>query len=88
MQEAEDFVDALYAFAVSELRRLSDVTYSREGVEIVDARNHLFRSVTGKNTDEETGVYLLSDLCGMDDEMNTVPDRMRLWRIARNYWNM
>lgn len=88
MQEADDFVEALYAFVASEVRRLGDVTYSREGVEITDARNHLFRSVTGKITDEAAGVYLLSDLCCMDDEMNTLPDKMRMQRLARNYWNL
>ncbi len=88
IQEAEDFVEALYAFVASELRRVSDVTYSREGVKITDARNHLFCPVENAVTDEASDVYLLVDLCHTDEDMQTVPDKMRMWRVARNYWTI
>lgn len=87
MQETEDFVEALYGFVASELRRVCDVTYSRDAVHIEDARNHLFKSVENSRTDEASDLYLLTDLCCMDDDMQAVPDRMKMRRIARNYWN-
>ncbi len=86
MEEIDDFVQALYVYVQEALREVDEVTYSPRGVQIVDARNHLFRAVEGRMTDEEEGVYRLADLCRVDEELRTVPDRMRMRRVARNYW--
>lgn len=85
--EAKDFTDALENFLKAELRACSEpADYNNESVEIIDARNHLFRNAGRRGTDEESGVYAIRDLCRVDeDTLETVPDRMRLSALARSY---
>lgn len=87
-EEINDFIDALSRFVSDKLRMETDMTYCQEAVKIIDARNHIFREMPCAATDESEDIYALRDLCHTDEEMNTLPDRQRMLRIARNYWNM
>ena len=83
-----DFIDALAAYVAERLAG-GDVApdYNVERVLIVDARNHLFRPAGKGGTDEADDLYALRELCRVDeDSMQTVPNRGRMLRIARNYW--
>lgn len=86
-EEIDEFVEALYRVVANEIGRVSDPIYSQEGIKIVDARNHIFRLTGTTSTDEAEDTYALSDLCIVDEDMQTVPNRQRMYRIARNYWN-
>lgn len=83
--EKEDFINALDSYVQAELRStVEPAEYSNESVEIVDARNHLFRNAGRAGTDEEQSIYALRDLCRVDEEtMETVPNRQRLAAIAK-----
>ena len=76
-----------YRFVANEIKRVTDPIYCQEGIKIVDARNHIFRLSDTLRTDEAEDTYALSDLCIVDEDMQTVPHRQRMYRIARNYWN-
>ena len=86
-EEINEFVEALYRFVANEIKRVTDPIYCQEGIKIVDARNHIFRLSDTLRTDEAEDTYALSDLCIVDEDMQTVPHRQRMYRIARNYWN-
>lgn len=88
INDIEDFVAALEAFVWAELRAsMEPADYNNEAIEIVDARNHLFRNVGRQHTDEELDIFAIRDLCHVDEEtMETVPDRMKFRAIARNYF--
>ena len=86
-EEINEFVEALYRFVANEINRATDPIYCQEGIKIVDARNHIFRLSDTIRTDEAEDTYALSDLCIVDEDMQTVPNRQRMYRIARNYWN-
>lgn len=85
INEKADFVNALDRFIRSELRHASEpADYNTDSIEIIDARNHLFRNVGNKGTDEELGFFAIRDLCHIDeDTMDLVPNRMRLEAIAK-----
>ena len=87
MPYQEEFVQALLDYVVSALRNSAvDPDYCQEAVQIVDARNHLFRGVGNHRTDEEQGIYALRDLCVLDDEsMSLVPDAGRCRSVARDF---
>lgn len=87
--EKNDFEIALKRYIIEELRTASEpAEYNKDAIEIVDARNHLFRNVGHAQTDEENNVYAISDLCCVDEEtFHIVPNSMKLKAIARNYWN-
>lgn len=85
LPEVDDFVDALFRYVANELYT-KDATYSTEAVRIVDARNHLFETLPSSMTDESEDIYALSDLCMTTEETDIVPDRRRLYHVARNYW--
>ena len=72
-EEINEFVEALCRFVADEIKR-------------VDARNHIFRLTDAVRTDEAEDTYALSDLCMVDESMQTVPNRQRMYRIARNHW--
>ena len=79
----EEFVQALLDYVGAALRNSA---VDQEAVHIVDARNHLFRSVGSHRTDEEQGIYALRDLCVLDDErMCLVPDAGRCRSVARDF---
>lgn len=86
LNEPNDFVEALENFINAELRQGTEpAEYNKEAVQIIDARNHLFSNVGKKGTDEATRIYALRDLCRIDeDSLETVPDRNRLFSIARD----
>lgn len=86
-EEINEFVEALYRFVANEIKRVTAPIYCQEGIKIVDARNHIFRLTDTSRTDEAEDTYALPDLCIIDEDMQTVPNRQRMYRIARNYWN-
>lgn len=88
IDEIADFVDALESYVKAELRTsLEPAEYNNEAIEIIDARNHLFRNVGRQATDEELNIFALRDLCHVDEvTMDTIPNRMKLKSIAKNYF--
>ena len=88
-EEIQDFVDALESYIKMTLREsLEPAEYTHEALEIVDARNHLFRSAGEHPTDEEANIYALRDLLHVDvDTLETQVNRARLRAVARNYFN-
>ena len=86
--EIRDFVDALERYVLDALRQSGQpADYNVDALEVVDARNHLFRPAGKRPTDEATDVYALRDLCHVDeDTLDVVPDRTRLAAVARNYF--
>lgn len=88
IDEKQDFADALEGFVKAEIAQNGHSgDYISGAVEIIDARNHLFRKVEGQVTDEERGLYALRELCRVDeDTLSTVPDRMKFFAIARAYF--
>ncbi len=87
--DTEEFVNALDSFVRAELRlSMQPADYNNEAVQIVDARNHLFRNVGIRATDEEEDIYALRELCHVDeDTLDLVPNRMKLQSIARGYFS-
>ena len=87
LDEKKDFIDALDAYIRSELRHSAEpADYNTDAIEIIDARNHLFRNVGSRGTDEELGFFALRDLCQLDeDTMEFIPNRMRLAALAREF---
>ena len=68
-------------------RRANQQNYNVEALEIVDARNHLFRHAGKRVTDESENIYALRDLCHVDEmSLDFVPDRQRMAAIARNFF--
>lgn len=86
--DVKDFVDALEAYVRAELTASGEpADYNVDALEVVDARNHLFRPAGRRATDEAENIYALRDLCRVDEEsMTFVPDRGRMAAIARNYF--
>lgn len=86
--DTDEFVNALDSFVRAELRlSMQPADYNNEAVQIVDARNHLFRNVGVRATDEEEDVYAIRELCHVDeDTLDLMPNRMKLQAIARNYF--
>lgn len=84
----KEFVDALEQFVQCELVSGSEYAdYNSDSVQIVDARNALFRNVGKMGTDEEHDIYAIRSLCRIDeDTLDIVPDRGRLESLARNYF--
>ena len=84
----KEFVDALEQFVQCELVSGSEYAdYNSDSVQIVDARNALFRNVGKMGTDEERDIYAIRSLCRIDeDTLDIVPDRGRLESLARNYF--
>lgn len=81
----EEFADALCRFVGQEIVD-QDGAYIEGAVRVIDARNHLFMSLSHQSTDEASDIYALADLCRLDDDMNAVPDRYRAMAVARNYF--
>ncbi len=80
-----EFAEALCHHVAGELAE-QDGEYVRSAVEVVDARNHIFRTLPCRDTDETEDIYALSDLCRVDEEMNTKPDMNKALSVARNYF--
>ncbi|MBR1838789.1 MAG: hypothetical protein IJ786_04450 [Bacteroidaceae bacterium] len=85
--EIESFVHALSDYVRMALPAGADADYCKEAVQILDARNGLFRSVGVHATDEEHDIYTLRSLCRLDEEtFDFVPDEGRIRSVARNYF--
>ncbi len=85
--DSENFVAALTAYVRAALPPGTDADYCHEAVQIVDARNGLFRNVGVHPTDEEHDIYSLRSLCRLDeDTFDFVPDEGRIRSIARTYF--
>ena len=84
----ENFIDALERFVVAEIRTSGEpADYNHDAVEILDARNHLFRKRENCTTDEEHDIYALREFFRIDDEtLDFVPDRGRMRSVARNWY--
>lgn len=87
LNEEKDFSEALGRFLQAALRECAEpADYNNEAVEIIDARNHLFRLAGRRGTDEEQNIYAIRDLCRIDDlTLDTVPDPGRLRALARTF---
>ncbi len=81
-----DFVAALERYVRTRLAEIGgEAEYCREAVEILDARNRLFRDAGQRETDEVDNIYALRDLCRIDeDTMMLTPDRGKLQNAGRN----
>ncbi len=84
--ETAEFVAALGRYVCQALAFSPEAPeYSHAAVEIVDARNHLFRAAGNRPTDETANIYALRDLCRTDEEtLELRPDTGRLAAVARN----
>jgi len=80
-----EFAEALCQYVARELWS-QDGEYIKGAVRILDARNHLFQALPHQATDESADIYALSDLCHVNDEMQTEPDMNRALGVARNYF--
>ena len=89
LDEKAEFIDALERCVQNELRMsLEPAEYISEAIQIIDARNHLFRNVGRVSTDEELAIYAIRDLlCIDEDTLETIPNRMKFQSIAKNYFN-
>jgi len=81
----QEFAEALCQY-VTQALWAQDGEYIKGAVRILDARNHLFQTIPHQMTDESADIYALSDLCHVNDNMQTVPDMNRALRVARNYF--
>lgn len=86
-EEIDNFIEALSRLVQNELQN-NDAVYNTDAVQIVDARNHIFRILKNTTTDESEDIYAISDLCMWSEEMEVLPNRRRMQRIARNYWTL
>lgn len=86
--ETNDFVCELAAFVREQLAQGGEAAdYNPDAIEIIDARNALFRNVGPRATDEAQNIYALRDLCRVDEAtMEVVPDVGRLAAVARNFF--
>lgn len=83
----ETFVNALESHIADALDRIGDIEYCHEAVKILDARNHIFKSLPNAASDEEHSVFALRDLCRLDeDTMTWHVDRNRLLAVARDFF--
>ena len=87
LNEQKDFINALERFIQNELKASGEpADYNNHAIEIIDARNHLFRNVGIHETDEACGIFAIRSLCHIDeDSMEMVPDRQRLAALAREF---
>lgn len=87
-EEVSLFVEALEAYVNARLKlAFGDTDYLKEAVEIVDARNLLFREAGERSTDETENIYALAELTRPDeDTMEYVAHRGRIEAIARNFF--
>lgn len=74
----------LYRFVAQEIRRLQDVEYCMDLIEIADPYNHLLRNIGAGSQDEARNIYRLTDLCMLDETMQWIPNRSRIRRIAES----
>lgn len=80
----ESLEEELCRFVAQEIRRLQDVEYCMDLIEIADPYNHLFRNIGAGSQDEARNIYRLTDLCMLDETMQWIPNRSRIRRIAES----
>lgn len=80
----ESLEEELYRFVAQEIRRLQDVEYCMDLIEIADPYNHLFRNIGTGSQDEARNIYRLTDLCMLDETMQWIPNRSCIRRIAES----
>lgn len=87
-EDIKAFVQAFTEHVGAQLQNSHEwADYNADSVQIVDARNHLFRNVGKKGTDEENDIYAIRSLCRIDEEtLDIIPDKGRAESIARNYF--
>lgn len=86
-EEINEFVEALYRFVANEIKRSQTPYTARRASKSWMPETISFRLTDTSRTDEAEDTYALPDLCIIDEDMQTVPNRQRMYRIARNYWN-
>lgn len=88
MDDKEAFIEALTAYAVLALTTSRvPADYTTLCIEVVDARNHFFRTISCGQTDETEDRYALRELCHVDEQtMELWPDKERITSVARNYF--
>ena len=84
-EQIREFAEALCRLVARELQQ-QDGEYVRGAVRVLDARCHLFLLAPHQTTDEAEDVFALSDLCRVDEDMQTIPDMNRALSVARNYF--
>lgn len=87
--DKQRFIEGLTRFVAEALHRADEGgDYIRGSVQVLDARNVLFRLSPLHSTDEEQDRYALRELCKVDDEsLQTIPDAGHIERVARNYFD-
>ena len=87
--DKKEFSEALLRFVRNEIKASGKpADYNNEAVEVVDARNHIFKNAGVRGTDESLDIYAIRDLCHVEEEsMEIVPDIQRILGIARNYFS-
>lgn len=87
-EDINAFVKALTDFVGAQLHLSPEsADYNPDSIQVVDARNHLFRNVGKKGTDEENDIYAIRSLCRIDEEtLDIIPDSGRAESVARNYF--
>ena len=86
MEEKQDFIETLTRMVGNVIKDEYDVTYSTQCIHIVDARNHIIRLLDGVAADESNDIYSLSELTYINEDMQCVPNLMKITRIAEYYW--
>lgn len=82
----DDFVQHLYRMVQQEIAQHSDMTYTTDAIQVVDARNLLFcKRSNVVQSDEAEDLYTLSDLTLVDEDMQTCPNLHRIQRIADGF---
>ena len=86
--EKKEFAEALAAFIhLSLAHQPQTAEYCADAVEIVDARNHVFRLVPNAGTDEELNRFSLQGLCRLDESsLELKPDAGRLMAVAKDFF--
>lgn len=85
-EEKLDFINALATLVKHAISEEIDVIYSNRSIQIIDARNHIIKWIDETVTDESRDIYTLRDLSCLDDDLRTVPNMMKIIRIADTYW--
>lgn len=78
--------EALISFVENEIREQYDVIYSTDCLQIVDARNCIILKLHNMQTDESNDIYAVSDLCYIDEDMRTLPNKEKIIRIVESFW--
>ncbi len=86
-QEIQEFIKALSEYIRTTMPIGEDADYCHDTVQIIDARNGLFRSAGIQSTDEQHNIYTLRSLCRLDeDTFEYIPDEGKLRSLARSFF--